>query len=457
MSRIRLTAVLVCLMAPAVAGAADGGVYLYLQPLSPEAARLTFAITSVSALTATGAEYPLKVTLRRVAPADGARQRLLASGRLPTGSYTGFAFTFGETTSRDQPVRSSAARPATPVTLDFTFTVAQRQAPVVWLTLAYRAGDAGQPGLTPTFTAYTPSRPVADHLGFVANSGSNTITVFDKNLAQVVAVIDGCGDAAGIVLDEPRRRMYVACSADDEIQAIDIATGELIERSRLSPGDRPRELALTRDGKILASVNAGSNSVSLFDTTSLTRQERITVGGGPASILMDGAGRRAFVFNTLSSSLSVIDIATRSVVATVSTESSPLRGRFNRRGDRLYVIHERSPYMTVLDPQQLSVVTRARLRVGITAIAIDSVRDLICVGGRDAGVDFFDPNALMPLYSMRTKAGVSYLAIDADNNSLYMSSPDTQSVLVARLASRQVVSEIDVGDGPSWIAVMGEK
>jgi YVTN family beta-propeller protein len=432
-------------------------VYLYLQPLTPDAARPTFAITSVSALTDTGAEYPLKVTLRRVGAADGARQRLLASGRVPTGSYTGFAFTFGDATSRDRPAPASVALPAAPVTLDFAFTVAQRQAPVVWLTLAYRDAEAGQSGPMPTLTAYTPSRPVADHMGFVANSGSSTIAVFDKNLAQVMAVIDGCGDAAGIVLDEPRRRMYVACSGDDEIQAIDVATGELIERSRLSPGDRPRELALTPDGKTLASVNAGSNSVSLFDTTSLTRQERITVGDGPASILMDDAGRRAFVFNTLSSSLSVVDIATRSVVATVSTESSPLRGRFNRRGDRLYVIHERSPYMTVLDPLQLSMLTRARLRVGITAIAIDRVRDLICVGGRDAGVDFLDPNALMPLYSMRTKAGVSYLAIDADNNSLYMSSPETRSVFVARLASRQVVSEIDVGEGPGWIAVMGEK
>ena len=63
----------------------------------------------------------------------------------------------------------------------------------------------------------------------------------------------------------------------------------------------------------------------------------------------------------------------------------------------------------------------------------------------------------MPLYSLRTRAGVSHLRIDAEDNSLYMVSPDTRSVLVGRLADRKVGAEIDVGDRPYAVAVMGEK
>jgi hypothetical protein len=114
--------------------------------------------------------------------------------------------------------------------------------------------------------------------------------------------------------------------------------------------------------------------------------------------------------------------------------------------------------MTVLDPRQLSAVTKARLRGSVNAIAIDSVRDLVCIGSvNDTAIDFYDPNALMPLYSMRIRAGVSHLAVDAEENNLYMLSPKTRSVVVASLANRSVVSEIDVGDGPYWVAVMGEK
>ena len=128
------------------------------------------------------------------------------------------------------------------------------------------------------FSAVTPPRPIADHAGFVTNAGSNTITVFDKHLMQAVAVIDTCAGPAGMALDQRRRRVYVACSKDDEIQSIDVATVRIVERTRVSPGDRPRELALTPDGRTLISANTGSNSISFFDAASLTRQERINVG-----------------------------------------------------------------------------------------------------------------------------------------------------------------------------------
>lgn len=443
---------------PAVGNVAEGGIHVYLQPLPPEAARLTFTIASVSAVDRNGSEYPLKLALSVVRPAQAARQRLLASGRAPIGGYAGLTITIKQAAfSRDRDAAALTV-PDAPVRLDVPFVIGARHGTVVWLILKYQDSVAGGFAFNPAFSALVPPRPIPGHAAFVTNSRSNTITVLDKNLRQAVAVIDTCGAPSGMALDPRRRRMYVACSSDDEIQAIDVATGEIVERSRVSPGDRPREVALTPDGVTLVSVNTGSNSISFFDAVSLTRQDRINVGSGPGSIAMEPTGRRAFVLNTLSSSLSVIDIGGRNVVASVSTEAAPLRAQFNRRGDRLYVIYERSPYMTVLDARQLTTVARARLRIGVGAIAVDSVRDLVCIGGEnDTTVDFYDPNALMPLYSMRTQSGVSYLAFDAEDNSLFMVSPRTRSVAIARVAERKVISEIDVGDGPYAVAVMGEK
>ena len=63
----------------------------------------------------------------------------------------------------------------------------------------------------------------------------------------------------------------------------------------------------------------------------------------------------------------------------------------------------------------------------------------------------------MPLYTMRVRSGAAYLAIVPDDNILYMVSPDTRSLLVGRLGDRKVASEIDVGDRPCWVAIMGEK
>jgi hypothetical protein len=72
-------------------------------------------------------------------------------------------------------------------------------------------------------------------------------------------------------------------------------------------------------------------------------------------------------------------------------------------------------------------------------------------------VAFYDPNTLLPLYAMRTRAGISQMVIDVVDNRLYMVNPDARTLVVGRLADRKVVSEIDVGDGPRWVAIMGEK
>jgi YVTN family beta-propeller protein len=344
------------------------------------------------------------------------------------------------------------------VPIDFPFSIAPQQSSLVSLTLKY--GDSiGRDGVfTPAFLAVTPSKPIGDHSAFVTNSRSDTITVIDTSVAQAAAVIDTCAGPAGMALDRPRRRLYVACADDDEIQTIDVATEGVVERTRVTPGDRPRELALTPDGATLLVVNNGSDSVSIFDALSLTRQERINVGAGPQSVVVDPSGRRAFVFNTLSSSASIVDIRTRTLAGTIALEASPLRGVLNRRGDRLFVIHERSPYMSVLDPRELTLISRARLRAGINAVAIDPIRDLVCIGGEnDPALEFYDPRALLPLYSIRTPTGASYLGIDVVDNRLYAVSRQARSVTVVRLANRAVASEIDVGESPYWIALTGEK
>jgi hypothetical protein len=122
------------------------------------------------------------------------------------------------------------------------------------------------------------------------------------------------------------------------------------------------------------------------------------------------------------------------------------------------VIHERSPYLTVVDPRQLTIVTRARLRTAASSIKVDSVRDLVYIGAsNDLVIEFYDPNVLMPISSMKTRSGASYLAIDAEENRLYIVSPGTKSLAVGSLADRKIVAEIDVGEGPYWVAVMGEK
>jgi YVTN family beta-propeller protein len=359
---------------------------------------------------------------------------------------------------RQESGETSLVVPGGPLRVNSPFVLSRGRAVVLWLALENAGLVAGGASFDPAFSAQVGPRPMVSRAGFVTSPKSNAITVFDKRLRQAVAVIPAAGAPSGMALDQRSGRLYVACPGEDEVVAIDVAALEVVERQRLAPGDGPREVALTPDGRTLLSVNTGSNSVTFFDAEPLTRLERITVGSGPASVAIDPSGRRAFVFNTLSSSVSVIDITTRSVAGTLSTDSAPLKGAFSQRGERLYVIHERSPYLTVVDPQQLTIVTRARLRTGAGSIAVDGRRNQLYIGSRsERTVDFYDPNTLLPVDSVKTRGAVSHLAIDVEENGLYMVSPDTRSLVVGSLADRKIVSEIDVREGPYWVAVMGER
>lgn len=72
----------------------------------------------------------------------------------------------------------------------------------------------------------------------------------------------------------PSGKLYVADTFGDDVGVIDIATGE--KQRLLKTGKLPHNLALTRDRKTLYVSEAGSQSVTVYDTTNdATRLQRI--------------------------------------------------------------------------------------------------------------------------------------------------------------------------------------
>ena len=436
----------------------EGEVFLYTEPFPQEADRLRFNIEGILAVTRDGKEFPLSVSLHELKARDLKRQRLLASGQLPPGPYLGFSFKVNKAVLKVEEGEASLLVPEVPIRIDFPFNVTRKRASVISLTFRYSESISGGFSFSPVFSMVIPAKPILSLTGYVTNLNSNNITVFDKKLRKALAVIVTGRGPAGMAFDQRLGRAYVALSGDDRIEIIDITAGEVIDRIRLNTGDQPQELALTPDGKILLAANRGSNTVSLIDPFSLFELGRVEVGKEPHSILIHPNGRRAFVFNTLSSTISVIDIPNRAVAVTITTDPGPLRGQLNRRGDRLYVIHEWSSYLTVLDPSSLSVLRRFAVRIGMTSIKVDTQTDLVYIGrGRDTVVEVYDPFSFVPVDSINTGGSITYMTIDGDENNMYLVNPDMKSLMVSSLLRKRIMSEIDVGEGPYWVTMMGER
>ena len=437
----------------------EGEVYLYIQPFPQEAYRLRFKIAEIFALSGDGREFPLFVSLHELKGPEMKRQRLLASGQLPPGSYVGFSFRAKDANLKVEEGEASLLVPETPARIDFPFNVAKKKAYVISLILKYRESIREGFSFSPVFSVFIPTKPITSLIGFVTNSASNNITVFDKNLGQAVAMIATGRRPAGMALDQTRRRAYVALSGDDTIVVVDVTAVDVVESVRLHTGDHPQELALTPDGRVLLSANTDSNTVSFIDPVSLLELSRINVGNGPNSVLIDPTGRRAYVFNRLSSTISVIDIANKAIVTTISTDPGPLRGQFNMKGDTFYVINEWSSYLTVFDAASLTVRGRFTvMRMGLNAIKVDTMTSFIYLGRRnDTVVEMYDPFSFVRVDFIQTAGGVTYMTIDGETNNLYMVSPETKSLMITNLVSKKMPSEIDVGDGPYWVTMMGER
>jgi YVTN family beta-propeller protein len=436
----------------------QGEVFLYLEPFPQEAGPLRFFLDKVSALKADGTDVSLALSFEEFKPSDLKRQRVIASGRLPAGSYSGLSFSVKRALLKGEEGEADLIVPKEPVKINYFFEVPKEKAVVISMNFKYSESVRGGVSFIPFFSLSIPVRPLISLKGLVSNHDSNTVTLFDKRLGKVASVIETGGGPGGMVLDQRARRAYVALSEDDAIDVIDIDRGDRINRMRLTTGDQPWELALTPDGTTLLTINRGSNSVSFVNPVTLSELKRINVGNNPASILLDRTGRKAYVFNLLSNSVSVIDVPRMVVAATYATETGPLRGQFSRKGDRLYVFYERAPYLTVFDPFNFSVINRVFVGAGVSDLKVDTNTGMLYLSRKyDGVIEVYDPFSLLPFETFNVGGGVGYMAIDNEGNNLCVVLPDRKRLVMVNLISKKVVSELDTGDYPYWTTMMGER
>ena len=436
----------------------EGEIYLYIQPLPQEANRLRFTVEKIFAVGSDGREFAIDVYVHELKGPDMKRQRLLASGRVPPGSYSGLSFQVKNAVLKVEEGEATLRSPEEPVKIDFPFNVARKKAYLISVNFKYPESIRGGFSFSPVFSIYIPGKPLSNVAGYVTNPGSSNITVFDKQAGLALAIIATGRKPMGMALDQRLRRAYVALSGDDAIDIVDVVAEDIIDRIRLNTGDHPQELALTPDNRLLLTVNPGSNTLSFIDTTSRLEVNRIKVGNGPNSVLIDSTGRRAYVFNTMASTVSVIDIPNKMLLTTIGTDPSPLRGQFNRNGDKIYVIHEWSSYVSVIDPLSLSVARRFQVRMGMESIKVDTNTDLVYLGRKnDTVVEAYDPFSFVPVDFINTGGGISYMTIDGEVNNLCMVSPGMKALMGSNLISKKMVFIIDVGESPYWVTMMGER
>ncbi len=436
----------------------EGELFLYIEPLPQDTARLQFTIESVSAVREDGMEVPLKPKFVELSLAEVQRQRLFAGGILQPGRYKGIAIKLKNALLTGEEGKGRLLVPEQSYENSALFSVADGKATVVTMGLNYRKAMADEITFSPVFTATVPPAPLPELTGYMTNHADNTITVFDKRSARIGAMIETGKGPSGIVLDQVRMLVYVAMTGEDTVGVIDVRDNSFIDRIRLTPGDAPRFLAITPDAKLAVSANSRSNTASIIDLQSRVEVARLPVGIGAEFVLMDRGGKRAYVFNRLSNSITVIDLATRIVAGTLQTESGPLYGQFSRKGDRLFVYHEMSPNILVITLDGQAMTRRINAATGIRALKINATTDQIYVGNSFGGViDIYDPFTLMAVDFLNADGGVGYMTIDGDENNLLVIHPRNRLLRFVNLIGKKERGLLDTGAEPYDVVIFGER
>lgn len=437
---------------------AEGEVRVYLQPLPDGAPRLSFSIAAISAARADAPDEPLAMALEEVAAPSLSGQHLLAAGRLPAARYEALSIQIRRATLTTDEGVADLLVPKEPVRVPVSLELARGRVAVVQLRLrpgqaqddtfdfagAFDAAVRPPPTAAVSFSGYAPTPELA------------SVSILDRSARQVVAALPTGREPRGIAVDAIALRAYVALAGEDQIQVIDLGTGEELRRIPLNGGDEPSDVALTPDGRTLVVANRRSNTLAIVDVDAAAVVGRVQTGEDPATMLLEPGGRRAFVLDRRTSDLLLVDLGNRAVLSRATTDPEPLRAQLNRAGDRLYVVARGSPYMTVFSVPALALLQRIFVGLGASAVELDPRTGYVYVASADSDrLQVFDPGALLPLDEVALPGPVSWLGLDAVQNVLMAAVPSRGAVAFVDLTRRRTIATAELGAAPYLVVVQG--
>jgi len=150
---------------------------------------------------------------------------------------------------------------------------------------------------------------------YVANIGSNNITIVDVATQSVITHIPVGKEPEGLAHHPDGRHVYVANQGDNNLYVISSETHEVLWRRRL--GTLPIRAVFTPDGKYCLIPNRESHDLSVVAHSHVGATpepspweiKRIPVGRWPGGVVVRPDGAEAYVANNKTNDISVIDLA----------------------------------------------------------------------------------------------------------------------------------------------------
>lgn len=154
---------------------------------------------------------------------------------------------------------------------------------------------------------------------FVANNGSDNVTVIDAETKTTVKTI-AVGDGPVGAWPGSNGVMYVDNETGKSLTAIDATTLEIVRTYNL--GFTPAMAAVAPDSTLWV-TDTDNGKVVIYKTQSDEKIGEITVGSGAHGIAFTGDGSTGYISNQNAGTVSVINVPKRTVIKTITVGKKP--------------------------------------------------------------------------------------------------------------------------------------
>jgi len=302
---------------------------------------------------------------------------------------------------------------------------------------------------------------------YVANGGSNTVSVFDVVNVRVDREIQVGLDPTGVTANPKRNEVYVVNSGGangttGSISVIDTEKNAVV--ATIPVHRRPYFMDVDASGDFGYVANSGSNSVSIIDLKARREIAVMGTGEGPGLARISPDGKSLVVTNRVGNSVSILDPVARRLRKVI--EGCP------GATDAVILPDSRKAFVACSAGRQIMAITLAQPADANRAASPDALEALLEVGrspvhlalkpdGGELFVSNFDSNSISEVVTTTDDVGGAYLMgsnpvrgiVNEDNSLLYESNFRSQEISVYAIDDgRRIGPSIHVGDGPDALA-----
>jgi YVTN family beta-propeller protein len=310
-----------------------------------------------------------------------------------------------------------------------------------------------------------------DPKAYVANSGSNDVSVIDTSTNAVVATVPvgTCPSGVAIAITSSTIFAYVTNQGSNNVSVINTASNTVI--ATVSVGFFPAGIAITPDGAHAYVANQASNTVSVVSTATNTVTATIGVGFLPNGVAITPDGTRAYVTNQASNTVSVIRTSDNSVIATVDVSFTPSGIGITPTGIAItpdgfhaYVTNQASNTVSVISTSNNSVIATVDVSftpagMGLTPVGVAITPDGAFAYVANSGSDNVSVvstatntvTATVPVFPVGIAP--NRIAISSDGSTAYVTNSGSNNVSVIDTATNTVITNVSVGSAPMGIAI----